>query len=563
MRELNLFSGKNVLSLFDGMSCGRLALDRAGVEYENYFASEIDAPAMLVAQANYPDTVQLGDVSNLGKHMLPHIHLLIGGSPCQGFSFAGRQLNFDDPRSKLFFEFVRILEETQPEYFLLENVRMKQEYLEVITRYLGVEPIMINSSSFSAQDRKRYYWTNIPVDQVPEPSPVTVEDILEHQVADKYFIEPGQQVKILENEVQRRKIAVIGTDSQANRIYRIHGKSVCLCGDAGGLGAKTGLYAMPCLTPERAEKRQNGRRFKPPQSKFYTLTAQDKHGILIDNYIRKLTPTECERLQTLTDVKKTAIFDLEKKVEEYKECTENRKIHAQNAENQCLRSQKSVGSAEQKDLSENVLSVGRCLNINLQQTEGRAVLNVHINLEDLNSLSSFLKSEKKDVSSVEKSSWFHRQRAVKDFALLTASIALILDQITPHGREALLQRGRHYIQPLSGRGVSKRSGREITQRVSDVGKDTLTIKRLMKYITSFPSQSKPTEQELITLYYSAMSAITGCILNETKIMSLSKVVFDIHHGYTFGVSDNQRYKMLGNGWTVDAIAHIFKGMNKK
>ena len=294
-------TGLNVLSLFDGMSCGQIALQRAGIKVENYFASEIDKYAIQVAKHNYPNTKHIGSVVDVKGSDLPQIDLLIGGSPCQGFSFAGKQLNFDDPRSKLFFEFVRLKNECNPTYFLLENVKMKKEYEDIITEYLGVKPIAINSELFSAQDRKRIYWTNINFKALPTENKLTVEDILEDEVDVKYYIEPKRSVVICENEVKKRKIAFIGSNSQGNRIYNIHGKSVCLCGEGGGLGAKTGLYALPCLTPDRLEKRQNGRRFKPSNSKFYTLTAMDKHGILADNFIRKLTPIECERLQTVPD----------------------------------------------------------------------------------------------------------------------------------------------------------------------------------------------------------------------------------------------------------------------
>ena len=294
-------TGLNVLSLFDGMSCGRIALERVGIKVNKYYASEIDKHAIKVTQHNYPDTIQLGSVTEIKGTDLPQIDLLIGGSPCQGFSFAGKQLNFDDPRSKLFFEFVRLKNECNPTYFLLENVKMKKEYEDIITEYLGVKPIAINSELFSAQDRKRIYWTNINFKALPTENKLTVEDILEDEVDVKYYIEPKRSVVICENEVKKRKIAFIGSNSQGNRIYNIHGKSVCLCGEGGGLGAKTGLYALPCLTPDRLEKRQNGRRFKPSNSKFYTLTAMDKHGILTDNFIRKLTPIECERLQTVPD----------------------------------------------------------------------------------------------------------------------------------------------------------------------------------------------------------------------------------------------------------------------
>jgi DNA-cytosine methyltransferase len=290
-----------VLSLFDGISCGQIALERAGIKVDKYYASEIDKYAIKVTQHNFPNTIQLGDVRNVDGKSLGEIDLLIGGSPCTGFSFAGKQLNFNDPQSILFFEYVRILNEVKPKYFFLENVKMKQEYQDVITQYLGVEPVFINSSDFSAQDRKRLYWTNIPISSEYEKNTLNTEDILEDEVDEKYIINPNRAVKILENEEAKRKIGFIGSDSQANRIYSIHDKSVCLCGESGGLGAKTGLYALPCLTPGRVEKRQNGRRFKPPESKFYTLTTQDIHGVLTNNFIRKLTPIECERLQTVPD----------------------------------------------------------------------------------------------------------------------------------------------------------------------------------------------------------------------------------------------------------------------
>ena len=142
-----------VLSLFDGMSCGRIALERMGITPSAYYASEIDKYAIQVARANYPDTIHVGDVTELKEPDLPNIDLLFGGSPCQGFSFAGDQLAFDDPRSRLFFEYVRLLRALKPKYFLLENVNMKQIYQDVISEQLGVKPIRLNSNIVSAQNR--------------------------------------------------------------------------------------------------------------------------------------------------------------------------------------------------------------------------------------------------------------------------------------------------------------------------------------------------------------------------------------------------------------------------
>ena len=167
------------LSLFDGISCGQEALKKAGISTRIYLASEIEKYPKQITRKNHPLTVQLGDVTKVVADDLPHVNLLMGGSPCQGFSFAGKQLNFDDPRSALFFEFVRLLKECKPDYFLLENVMMKQEYQDVITEHLGVEPVMINSALVSAQNRKRLYWTNIPGVGQPDDKGILLKDVLE------------------------------------------------------------------------------------------------------------------------------------------------------------------------------------------------------------------------------------------------------------------------------------------------------------------------------------------------------------------------------------------------
>ena len=166
-----------VLSVFDGMSCGQLALQRAGIEYKEYFASEIDKHAIAVTQHNFPNTKQLGSITELKTDNLPKIDLLIGGSPCQSFSNAGKGEGFDG-KSGLFWEYVRVLKETKPTYFLLENVKMKKEWRDIISKELGVEPIEINSSLVSAQNRPRLYWTNIPNITIPKDKNVLFKDIL-------------------------------------------------------------------------------------------------------------------------------------------------------------------------------------------------------------------------------------------------------------------------------------------------------------------------------------------------------------------------------------------------
>jgi len=311
----------NVLSLFDGISCGRIALERAGIKVNNYFASEIDKHAIKVTQANYPNTKQLGDVRNVTAEKLPKIDLLIGGSPCQGFSFAGKQLNFDDPRSKLFFEFVRLKNELQPKYFLLENVKMKKVYQDIISSYLGVEPIMINSNLVSAQNRVRYYWTNIPVKGLPKDRCILLKDITEvglqslglaqrgrydenGKIIQKYELNGTEKSNAM-TTVSKDTLLFIPVDkhssnsglvclggvmkpthklwldngkllqrnfSQGNRVYSSDGKSATLNANSGGIGGKTGLYE-------------------------------------IEGVIRKLTRLECERLQTVPDGYTNSISD--------------------------------------------------------------------------------------------------------------------------------------------------------------------------------------------------------------------------------------------------------------
>ena len=168
---------KNVLSLFDGISCGRLALDNVGMEYLRYYASEIDKNANDLVRKRFPDTIQLGDVNDWKGWGLEDIDLIIAGSPCQGFSCSGNQENFNHPKSKLFYIFLDILKHYKPKYFLLENVKMRAEWIERITEYVGVEPMVINSSLVSAQLRTRVYWMNWDC-EMPQDKEIVLSSIL-------------------------------------------------------------------------------------------------------------------------------------------------------------------------------------------------------------------------------------------------------------------------------------------------------------------------------------------------------------------------------------------------
>lgn len=313
----------NVLSLFDGMSCGQIALDQLDIPVKNYFAAEIDKYAIKVAQANYPDMVHLGDVRDIqtsGDHLIDEfdcghkIDLLIGGSPCQGFSFAGKQLNFDDPRSQLFFEYVRLLKALKPKYFLLENVKMKKESEQIITDMLGVEPIEINSNLVSAQNRRRLYWTNIPVDGLPEDKGVVLADILEDGYTDRdkahcidanYF--KGGNLKSYFDKHRRQLVfksgmkivgeADITSRESSRRVYDPSGKSPTLTASVGG-------HTQPKILQKARGYNKGG--LKAENGKTPTLSTsawEHNNHLTYDEGMswRKLTPTECERLQTVPD----------------------------------------------------------------------------------------------------------------------------------------------------------------------------------------------------------------------------------------------------------------------
>lgn len=287
----------NVLSLFDGISCGKVALDRTGIKYNKYYASEIDKYAIQITHKNYPNTINVGDVQFVTGQQFDAvggIDLLIGGSPCQGFSFAGKQLNFDDPRSALFFEFVRLKRELKPKYFLLENVKMKKEYQDIITEYLGVEPIEINSALVSAQNRKRLYWTNIQGIEQPKDKFILLKDILEEHVDEKYYFHD----RIGKSITGKNSINKIRTSLRESSQ-----KSKCLTASGQGVSNAGSTNIVEYL---KINKKLD---LKTNQNKASTLTGGAHSGgnhsdmdlLLFYDSIRRLTPIECERLQTLPD----------------------------------------------------------------------------------------------------------------------------------------------------------------------------------------------------------------------------------------------------------------------
>lgn len=358
----------NILSLFDGISCGRVALERAGITVDKYYASEIDKYAMQVAMKNYPDTIQLGDINNYDRWGLPGIDMIIGGSPCQDLSNAKQGgEGLAGSRSALFYKFVACLKKFKPKYFLLENVVPRhKEDLNEITRIMGVEPFLINSALVSAQSRKRYYWTNIPGVTQPADKGILLKDILESGIVNReksycldahYYKHMGNTDNMITGTHARnhRQIAFesikIGTienggdyDSKQYRVYSPEGKATTVCGQGGDMGAKTGLYAVPAIyqTPHGYNKGgikydktptltangfwQNNNKIveqAPAYSSKNIYTVINGQIVISgitypinlpdgDYIIRKLTPIECERLQTLPDNYTAGISDTQR-----------------------------------------------------------------------------------------------------------------------------------------------------------------------------------------------------------------------------------------------------------
>jgi len=344
----------NVLSLFDGMSCGRLALERAGFPITNYYASEIDKYAIQVARDNFPDTIHVGDVTQVMAANFPKIDLLLGGSPCQGFSFAGGQLAFDDPRSKLFFEFVRLLKELKPRWFLLENVPMKQEFQDVISEHLGVKPVRLNSNIVSAQNRDRLYWTNIPVKSFPENKRIYLKDILQdvveigeehyHSMKSVAYMERGndkwkqagsrradgyeqtpeteksftltanmhkgvpynyfketRQLSFDFHEPETKSGLIMAGQADLKghdynrRVYHPDGKAPTLAANSGG-------NLEPKIMQVPRGKNQGGIKANDGKVPTISTSAWEQNNVVTDGLRwRKLTPIECERLQTVPD----------------------------------------------------------------------------------------------------------------------------------------------------------------------------------------------------------------------------------------------------------------------
>jgi DNA (cytosine-5)-methyltransferase 1 len=341
----------NVLSLFDGMSCGQQALERNGIKVDNYFASEIDKYAITVTMANYPNTKQIGSVIDVDGYSLPKIDLLMGGSPCQSFSFAGKRKGMStkdeqeiltlehylqlkkegfefEGQSYLFWEYMRLLNETKPKYFLLENVMMGEKWEKILSKAIGVNPIMINSSLLSAQNRQRLYWTNIGLEpaglfgypqstiEQPKDKGILLKDVLESEVDEKYYLSDKMVNYVsktgTKNFYYKPEFANIEGKAKpivTKHIYRAGTTNYIKenVDEKYYINVKGNKRLMQTLSNNKIE---NNCLIDSYNQTIHTdksitistrVSAANCTHVYKESRIRKLTPIECERLQTVKE----------------------------------------------------------------------------------------------------------------------------------------------------------------------------------------------------------------------------------------------------------------------
>ena len=489
-----------VLSLFDGMSCGRIALDQLGIPVEKYYASEIDKYAIQVSQANYPEIEQIGDICNLDPKDYQDVDLMLAGSPCQGFSFAGKQLAFDDPRSALFFEFIRLLKAIKPKYFLLENVRMKKEFLQIISEQVsecypeitfGIEPIFINSSLLSAQSRQRYYWTNIPGIKQPEDRGIVLRDILEdnfdserdkaHCIDANYY--KGASVEQYKKKHRRQLVnKPINKEQMIETMTTKEGKSFCL----------TAQYdaARPNRSRDRKEKTMI------PVDDMNNLPKGTRYVYDENDKSHKVETKPEQMLETSTS--ENGITNIKKGTSGKSWFFEQQTYSKDSKKTRALKSSSGSGNREPKVAVQSYREV--------RTDEAKAM--------------------RKMV----------RQQTGKDH--------------TPFRAKKLEPRKDGKVGTVT---PSLNKDHEIS--IENLPDKSQTIK------SQYYKSSRANFERQGTFHATGVQQedLTWRKLTPRECEALQTVPRD----YTNHVSNTQRYKMLGNGWTVEVIKHIFKNMEVK
>ena len=517
-----------VLSLFDGMSCGQIALSKLGIKVDKYYASEIDKYTIQITQKNFPDTVQLGDICEIDAKDFMDVDLILAGSPCQGFSFAGKQLAFDDPRSSLFFEFVRLLKEIRPKYFLLENVRMKKEFLEVITEQVSscytaddvapeykdifgsvkIEPHFINSSLLSAQSRQRYYWTNIPNIQQPEDKGIVLRDVLEYEPQDPTLMSDNFVARQIKNEKDDCLITE-GKEKASNlsaEEYVKNGRQgdYLACDDDG--------------KPIADMVGKNGKKLiKENLDKAMTITARDYKGFSGrgSTGVRVDSP---KQVGVAVDIKGHDIL---------------KRVYSPEGKSPTINAH-SGGNTEPKVVT------GGAMRARSKNKDGK-----HVEWKETTpqQMLELRKDEKSNsISTVS-----------KDSLVVQSYREVRTDEAKKARKEARQKTGKDHT-PFRSKKLEPRDDGKVGTVTPSLNKDheISMIREKSKTVRSGGRGSYDRHE------WDSVDEMHWRKLTPLECERLQTVP----DGYTEGVSNTQRYRMLGNGWTVDVIAHILTNMEK-
>ena len=550
-----------VLSLFDGMSCGQIALDQLGIEVDTYYASEIDKYAIEITQKNFPETIQVGDITKLDPKDFADVDLIMGGSPCQGFSFAGKQLAFDDPRSALFFEFIRMLKAIKPKYFLLENVRMKKEFLDIISQQVsecypeitfGIQPILINSSSVSAQSRQRYYWTNISNIKQPEERGIVLRDILETKpetftaMSDKFVKRNGDRDCMIDLNKEK------ASNLSAMEYVKNGRQGDYLACDSSGKPKQVGNL-------EDIKGHDILKRVYSEDGKSPTITAHAGKGTVPKIETK---PKQVGKLIEQVKVRKHEV-DIPKLqtciLDHYAKCGKNKKEIAKE-----LNDKYSTVEHYFRKLGSNFF----CIPSEEHWPQLKKILGIETNKFDKQIMEfefrdGVFETKQRVYSDEGKSPTLTHGSADK---LIQVGVAAdinghdILKRVySPEGKSPTLNAcGGGNTEPkvvtggaFRGRAYDK-DGKRMDRDGSSVANKTKQMLELRKddksnAITTVGKDSVVVDEEL-----------TWRKLTPLECERLQTVP----DNYTEGVSNTQRYKMLGNGWTVEVIKHIFKNIEQ-
>ena len=544
-----------VLSLFDGMSCGQIALDQLGIEVDTYYSSQIDKYAIEITQKNFPETIQVGDITKLDPKDFADVDLIMGGSPCQGFSFAGKQLAFDDPRSALFFEFIRMLKAIKPKYFLLENVRMKKEFLDIISQQVsecypeitfGIQPILINSSSVSAQSRQRYYWTNISNIKQPEERGIVLRDILETKpetftaMSDKFVKRNGDRDCMIDLNKEK------ASNLSAMEYVKNGRQGDYLACDSSGKPKQVGNL-------EDIKGHDILKRVYSEDGKSPTITAHAGKGTVPKIETK---PKQVGKLIEQVKVRKHEV-DIPKLqtciLDHYAKCGKNKKEIAKE-----LNDKYSTVEHYFRKLGSNFF----CIPSEEHWPQLKKILGIETNKFDKQIMEfefrdGVFETKQRVYSDEGKSPTLTHGSADK---LIQVGVAAdinghdILKRVySPEGKSPTLNAcGGGNTEPkvitggaFRGRAYDK-DGKRMDRDGSSVANKTKQMLELRKddksnAITTVGKDSVVVDEEL-----------TWRKLTPLECERLQTVP----DNYTEGVSNTQRYKMLGNGWTVEVIKHI-------